>query len=87
MTRERKHAVYVRKGNDLIFNTAVNLCEALTGLTIPITTLDKRTFNVNVVHIIRPGYEKVVANEGFPVYGSTGIHICYYPIHLCIIAA
>lgn len=72
VTRERKHATYTRIGNDVVIEKEVNLCAALTGDIVEITTLDKRHFKVAVVHIIRPGYEKVVPNEGFPIYGEAG---------------
>ncbi|CAG7818991.1 unnamed protein product [Allacma fusca] len=70
--REQRHEVYERDGNNIIYKACVNLCETLCGITLPIVTLDKRSFNVSVVHIIRPGYEKVVKGEGFPVFGEVG---------------
>ena len=72
VVREQKHEVYLREENNLVYKTSVNLCETLCGMTIPIVTLDKRCFNVSVVHIIRPGYEKIVKGEGFPVLGENG---------------
>jgi len=72
IARQRKHPTFTRDGNNLILEHDVNLCDALTGHVIQIFSLDGRKFNVGVVHIIRPGYERVVANEGMPIYGETG---------------
>jgi DnaJ family protein B protein 4 len=56
----------------LIYNTSATLCQALTGLILPIHALDGRNFNVAIVHIIHPGYEKIIPNEGMPIYSEGG---------------
>ncbi|ESQ35829.1 hypothetical protein EUTSA_v10008066mg [Eutrema salsugineum] len=63
---EKPHPVYTRDGNDLIVEKKVSLIEALTGLTISLTTLDGRNLTVPVLDIVKPGQEIVIPNEGMP---------------------
>ncbi|XP_077212738.1 uncharacterized protein LOC143858508 [Tasmannia lanceolata] len=69
---EKPHAIYKRDGNDLVVNWRIPLVEALTGTTINLTTLDKRTLSIPVTDIVKPGYEMVVANEGMPIAKEPG---------------
>ncbi|CAN1187659.1 DnaJ homolog subfamily B member 5 [Linum perenne] len=64
---EKPHAVYKRDGNDLIVHQKVSLLEALTGMTVELTTLDGRYLTVPVTDVIKPGHEVVISNEGMPV--------------------
>lgn len=66
------HSRYTREGNNLVMTVNVNLCEALCGAQVPIETLDGRKFNVFNVHMVQPGYAKVLTGEGMPVYGEPG---------------
>lgn len=69
----KKHQSFIREGDNLIYNTKITLCQALTGgTTLQILALDGRRFNVNVVHIISPGYEKIVPKEGFTILNEPG---------------
>ncbi|XP_059641279.1 uncharacterized protein LOC132283357 isoform X2 [Cornus florida] len=64
---EKPHAVYLRDGNDLVFNQEITLLEALTGKTLELTTLDGRNVVIPLTDIIKPGFELVVPNEGMPI--------------------
>ncbi|KAJ0235874.1 DNAJ heat shock family protein [Hirschfeldia incana] len=63
---EKPHPVYARDGNDLVFEKKVSLIEALTGVTVSLTTLDGRNLTVPVLDIVKPGQEIVIPNEGMP---------------------
>jgi len=65
--REVPHERFSREGADLIQTMNVTLGEALTGTTVHVNTLDGRQFRVGIVHVIQPGYEKIIPKEGFPV--------------------
>jgi DnaJ-class molecular chaperone len=76
--------VYRREGDNLIMTVDVNLCEALCGVLVRVDTLDDRLFHVFNVHVVQPGYEKVVPGEGMPVFGETGEVLHLQPTLLCI---
>lgn len=64
------HKVYTRNGDDLYMERKVNLHQSLCGFVVRVTTLDDRKFNVPITEVIRPGYVKMVPNEGLPVQGQ-----------------
>ncbi|KAL1196164.1 DnaJ protein ERDJ3B [Cardamine amara subsp. amara] len=64
---EKPHSVYKRDGNDLIVDKKVSLLEALTGITLSLTTLDGRNLTIPVLDIVKPGQEIVIPNEGMPI--------------------
>ncbi|CAH8355088.1 unnamed protein product [Eruca vesicaria subsp. sativa] len=43
-----------------------SLIEALTGVTISLTTLDRRNLTIPVLDTVKPGQEIVITNEGMP---------------------
>jgi DnaJ homolog subfamily B member 4 len=63
---EKPHPMFKREGDNLVHTATVSLKEALTGTHVMIDTLSGRKLKVNVRDIIRPGYEKVISNEGMP---------------------
>ncbi|KAG2243244.1 hypothetical protein Bca52824_094918 [Brassica carinata] len=63
---EKPHPVYTRDGHDLIFEKKVSLIDALTGVTVSLTTLDGRNLTIPVLDIVKPGQEIVIPNEGMP---------------------
>eukprot|EP00898_Chlorokybus_atmophyticus_P004589 jgi/Chlat1/5130/Chrsp33S05132 len=69
---EKPHETFQRDGNDLIYTVTAPLASALTGVTVPVTTLDNRQLKVQVTDIISPGYEKVVRGEGMPIKNRPG---------------
>lgn len=64
---EKPHSVYKRDGNDLIVDKQVSLLDALTGITISLTTLDGRNLTIPVLDIVKPSQEIVIPNEGMPI--------------------
>ncbi|RLN30261.1 hypothetical protein C2845_PM05G11230 [Panicum miliaceum] len=64
---ERAHPKFKRDGNDLIYTHKISLVEALTGCTVPVTTLDGRTLTIPVKSVVSPTYEEVVQGEGMPI--------------------
>lgn len=67
---QKKHDLFEKLGNDLIYIKKINLSQSLCGnLCFPIETLDKRKIIVkgekNVV--IQPNSSFVIKNEGFPI--------------------
>ncbi|KAL3754662.1 hypothetical protein ACJRO7_001852 [Eucalyptus globulus] len=63
---EKPHSVFTRDGNDLIVTKTISLAEALTGLTVHLTTLDGRSLTIPISNVIHPNYEEVVPREGMP---------------------
>ncbi|KAH0877098.1 hypothetical protein HID58_064492 [Brassica napus] len=63
---EKPHPVYTRDGIDLIVKKKVSLIEALTGVTLSLTTLDGRNLTIPVLDIVKPGQEIVIPNERMP---------------------
>ncbi|XVF44145.1 hypothetical protein PTKIN_Ptkin02bG0097300 [Pterospermum kingtungense] len=64
---EKHHPIFKRDGNDLVVNQKISLLEALTGITLSLTTLDGRTLTIPVVDIVKPGHEVMIPNEGMPI--------------------
>ena len=63
---------FIRKGADLIYNCDISLLEALTGVQIVITHLDKRKIMIRSKkgEIIKPGILKCVSDLGMPFYDN-----------------
>lgn len=66
------HPVFRREKNNLVMRVTVNLYEALCGVVIPVNMLDGRTFRVFNVHLVQPGYEKIITGEGMPLLDEPG---------------
>lgn len=64
---EKPHLVFKRDGNDLIVDWEITLLEALTGKALELRTLDRRSLEIQLTDIVKPGYEMVVPNEGMPI--------------------
>ncbi|THF95561.1 dnaJ homolog subfamily B member 13-like [Camellia sinensis] len=64
---EKPHSVFTRDGNDLVTTQKIPLAEALTGLTVNLTTLDGRNLTIPINNVIHPNYEEVVPREGMPI--------------------
>ncbi|XP_041971986.1 dnaJ homolog subfamily B member 13-like [Aricia agestis] len=73
VTEDRKHETFSRRGqSDLLMVHKITLQEALCGFTLTIKTLDDRTLRINITDVITPDYEKIVEDEGLPVYECPG---------------
>lgn len=69
---QKPHPRFTRDGNDLRIKLRVPLKSALCGFTTRVDTLDGRALHVNVNDVIRPGYVKIVENEGMPISKQPG---------------
>eukprot|EP00940_MAST-03C_sp_MAST-3C-sp2_P000365 g365.t1 len=63
--QEKKHSRFVRHGKDLHMHHKVPLLKALTGFTMEIETLDKRTLKLSVPRVF-PETTRIVSGEGMP---------------------
>jgi DnaJ homolog subfamily B member 4 len=68
----KPHDVYSLDGNDLIVKQEIPLVDALAGTAINLKTLDGRNLPVRVEEVVRPGYEVVLENEGWPIRKEPG---------------
>ncbi|KAJ1277697.1 hypothetical protein BS78_04G023400 [Paspalum vaginatum] len=68
----KPHDVYILQGNDLLVKQEIALVDALAGTTINLRTLDGRNLPVRVEEVVRPGYEVVLENEGWPIRREPG---------------
>ncbi|XP_047318633.1 dnaJ homolog subfamily B member 1-like [Impatiens glandulifera] len=73
LVEEKAHDVFKRDGNDLIVHKKISLVDALIGRNkINLVTLDGRNLIVPVKHIVRPGFEVAVEDEGMPISKEPG---------------
>lgn len=64
---EDPHPLFQRTAeNDLLYVHPVSLCEALTGHTLSLTTLDQKTVSVSVPEVVGPNSQKVLSGRGMP---------------------
>ena len=68
--QEKKHPLFTRDGQNLIYEKKITLSEALTGVEFVIEHLDKRKLAIKSQpgDVIRPGQMKMIRNEGMPQY-------------------
>ena len=66
VVQEEDHAVFQRDGADLIFKVQIPLVKSLTGFSIDLQTLDKRTLSIPVTNIVQTGDVMTVDEEGLP---------------------
>jgi len=64
--------VYNLEGNNLLVKQEIPLVDALAGAEINLRTLDGRNLPVRVEEVVRPGYEVVLENEGWPIRKEPG---------------
>lgn len=68
----KPHDVYNLEGNNLLVKQEIPLVDALAGAEINLRTLDGRNLPVRVEEVVRPGYEVVLENEGWPIRKEPG---------------
>jgi DnaJ family protein B protein 11 len=68
----RPHAVFDRRGADLVMTLGVTLTEALTGFEKKLRHLDGHEVVLARADVTRPGDVMVVEGEGMPVSGGAG---------------
>lgn len=67
---EQKHAVFKRKGADLLMNKDITLLEAITGVDFEVTHLDGTKFRVKSAEgeVIKPGQIMCIEEKGMPFH-------------------
>lgn len=70
MLKTLPHALFTRRGADLVYPVRVPLCSALTGTTLQIKSLDNRTLSVPVTLIVQSGSTTTLVGEGMPLPGG-----------------
>lgn len=71
VVKEKKHASFKRKGDDLLMVTTINLCEALCGTKFSVNHLDNREIVISTVgKLVKPGMCACVEGEGMPHKGD-----------------
>ena len=73
---QKKHDLFERIGNDLIYTKKINLEQSLCGsIRFPIETLDKRIIVVNGSEniVIQPNSSFIIKNEGFPIKNNESL--------------
>jgi len=72
VVQEKEHAVWKRKGSDMLMVMDINLTECLTGFTRTITHLDGRVLEVSVSAgtVTKPDQVKCISGEGMPQFGN-----------------
>lgn len=66
VVRTATHAVYRRERLDLVVTASITLCQALTGVTITVPTIDKREVNVAIDEVACHEYRCRLKGEGLP---------------------
>jgi DnaJ-class molecular chaperone len=66
VVRLQPHAVYQREGLDLVVTANISLCQALTGVSIVVPTIDKRELTVSVDEVACHKYRARLKGEGLP---------------------
>ncbi len=72
VVEEAPHPVFERDGSDLIFRVQIPLVKSLTGFSIDLQTLDKRTLCIPVTNIVQTGDVMVIEDEGLPLPKGKG---------------
>lgn len=70
--KEKQHEVFKRKGNDLLIQKKITLCEALTGVKFTVDHLDGRELLVESKEggIIEHQSVMAIDSEGMPFHGN-----------------
>ncbi|PRW61391.1 dnaJ-like protein subfamily B member 4-like isoform B [Chlorella sorokiniana] len=72
VVKQKPHPVFTRDGDDLVATLRIPISKALGGGTVDVPSLDNRVLRVPLKEVVRPGYERLVANEGMP-NSKTGV--------------
>jgi DnaJ-class molecular chaperone len=72
VVRISEHPVYRREGLDLVVTASISLCQALTGVSIVVPTIDKRELTVSVDEVACHKYRARLKGEGLPSSSGAG---------------
>ncbi|KAK3754830.1 hypothetical protein QZH41_002146 [Actinostola sp. cb2023] len=67
IVKDKPHPIFKRDDDNLIYTATVPLGQALTGCVVDVPTLDGRIISIPINDIVKPGYSKVVTDEGMPL--------------------
>lgn len=72
VVQEKNHAMFQRKGNNLIMEKKITLVEALCGFEAIVEHLDNRTLHIKTRpgEVLKPNQFKAVQHEGMPTHGN-----------------
>jgi len=68
--KQKEHAKFMRKGNDLIYRHEINLADALLSEAIELTTIDGEIIKYRSESVITPHTTKLFKGKGMPVYSE-----------------
>ena len=68
--KEKPHPRFKRDGNNLVMTSKISLCEALTGDSIQVMSLDGRSLQVPLRNVVSPDDCRVVSGQGMPIAKS-----------------
>lgn len=64
--KEKPHDRFKREGNDLIMDINITLCEALTGFSRTIKSIQGKTLKISFTDIVTPNYVYTLPGYGMP---------------------
>lgn len=72
VVQEKEHAVFKRKGADLVLTLDLNLSEALCGFTRTFSHMDERVLVINSRpgEVVKPDDVRLIQGEGMPQHGN-----------------
>ena len=80
VVKTKDHAVFQRKGADLIMKKEISLLEALTGVSFLVPHLDEHKVLVSSApdSVIQHESIKQIEGEGMPIFGNTFMRGCLF---------
>ncbi|CAM9231972.1 unnamed protein product [Heterosigma akashiwo] len=72
VVQEKEHAMFKRKGSDLLMSKKITLVEALCGYEFTVTHLDGRVLKISSKpgEVVKPDELRMVDGEGMPHHGN-----------------
>lgn len=67
---EKEHSMFVRRGNDLLFELNIPILDALSGTKQNVNTIDGKTLSTTIPQGTEDGTNIKFANKGMPIYGK-----------------
>lgn len=64
--KEKPHDRFKREGNDLIMDVNITLCEALTGFSKTIKTIQDKNLKISFTDVVTPNYVYTLHGYGMP---------------------
>lgn len=64
------HKVYRREGDDLVVVVPITLAQALSGVTVSVTTIEGRVIPLLIDETVHPKFRRAIAGEGLPLFDA-----------------